>query len=364
MGAETTREEAMAQIAAVRAPRPRIARELLEAFLQSKMDCAGPIEVGELQYIEDAGGSNGIALFDVASRGRLKRLVLRYAPGEQLLKQKRFDQEFFTLSAVRRHGIPAPTPRWCEPTGGAIGYPFLVMDRLDGRAPSNRMMYSAGLLADVTPAERKKMLLEAAGFHGRLRKAAIGPEDVPHLVDRGAGATAIERELSWWLQEAILVTEPGDPRRRYLTDLNRWMVDNQPRTRPPTLVHGDAQIANLMFQNGRFLAALDWELSYLGHNEADLALVVMLVKSHVPPGEHIEGLPTESELIDRYEAEAGAPVEHWEYFKLFNLVKVSTIMLMSSRYMNADMADRMWQLNEGDRKISWENAKAKTQATT
>jgi len=350
------------EIAASAPGRPRVDEDRLRRFLELQPDLGHPVRLGGLRYIEDAGGSNGIALFEMDVAGRSHAFVLRYAPGEQLLKQKRFDDEFFTLKALQAHGVPAPVARWCDATGEAIGFPFLVMERLEGRAPANRMMYSSGLLAEVGAAERKAMLLDAAGFHGRLRRAALGAYALPHLVRRGEGRTAIERELNWWLREAVLVTMRSDPRRDYLIELTRWMIEHQPDARPPTLCHGDGQIANLMYRDGRLVAALDWELSYLGHNEADLALVAMLIPMHAPEGVAVDGLPTEAEIVARYEAEACAPVEHWAYFKLFNLVKVSTIMLMSGRHLDEAMAEALWALNADDREEAWAAARAEADA--
>src|SRR5438445_7741861 len=137
MAEEVSFADAASQIAASAPARPRIDSSRLKRFLKQQPDVSGPVELGDLAYIEDAGGSNGIALFDARIDGRLERFVLRYAPGEQLLKQKRFDEEFLTLAAVHGKGIPAPMARWCDPTCQAIGYPFLVMERLVGRAPAN-----------------------------------------------------------------------------------------------------------------------------------------------------------------------------------------------------------------------------------
>lgn len=353
MGKNANLADAVSDIKAAAPARPKIDRDALQRFLEHQNDVVGPVVLGPFEYVEDAGSSNGIALFDADLGGKTIPLVLRYAPGEQLLKQKRFDHEFLTLQVLERHEVAAPRARWCDPTDQAIGFPFLIMERLQGRAPANSAMYSRGLLSEVSADQRRSILLQAAGFHGRLRRAAIGPEAVPHLAERGIGATSIERELSWWLDEAKLVTHPTDPRLGYLVDLVSWMVDHQPDVRPGTLSHGDGQIANLMFRDGQLVAGLDWELSYLGHNEADLALVVMLVAANVPAGEIIDGLPSEADLIRRYEEEAQAPVEHWEFFRLFNLVKVSTIMLMSGRHMDAEMADSLWQLNAADREAAW-----------
>lgn len=362
MGEAVNFADAATEIAASSPARPRIDPVRLKRFLERQPGLSEDIGVKNLQYIEDGGSSNGIALFDLDAGGRRESLVLRYAPGEQLIKQKRFDEEYLTLRALQSAGLPAPIPRWYEPTGASIGFPFLVMQRLVGRAPSARSMYATGVLAEASAEDRRAMLLEAAGFHGRLRRAALGAQAVPHLVDRGVGRTEIERELNWWMTETLSVTSPGDPRREYLIDLTRWMIENQPDARPGTLTHGDGQIANLMFHDNRLVAGLDWELSYLGHNEADLALVCMLIQKHVPPGEHIDGLPSEGEIVARYEAEAGAPVEHWAYFKLFNLVKVSTIMIMTARHLDQTTADALWQLNADDREAAWADARAHSRA--
>lgn len=359
--AETAQSSVLAKLE--KQARPRIEAERFKAFVERQPEVRGPVELEPFEYIEDGGGSNGIAFvsaqLDRNGEGRRRHeFVLRYAPGEQLLKQKRFDEEFETLRCVTEHGIPAPKPYWVSQASDEIGFPFLVMERIRARAPSNRLMFTVGLLGEASANDRRAMVLDAAGFHGRLRKAALGPAQVPHLVGRGVGATPVECELSWWMKEVNLVARPNDHRLKYLESLVGWMIDHQPATRPATLVHGDAQIANLVFRDNRFAAAIDWELSYLGHNEADLALVTMLTKSHIPPGEVVEGVPSEEELIARYEEEAGARVEHWEFFQLLNLVKVSAIMVMTGRHADEDMAEALWRINAEDREIAWGRARA------
>jgi aminoglycoside phosphotransferase (APT) family kinase protein len=123
-----------------------------------------------------------------------------------------------------------------------------------------------------------------------------------------------------------------DARFAAITEIYDWMIAHQPQAYAPGLVHGDAQIANLMYRDGRLAAVLDWELSYLGHNESDLALLVFITESQKLLDQSVEGTPTEAEYIAAYEAAAGVPVESWAYFKLFSQFKVTCIALM--------MADR------------------------
>lgn len=310
--------------------------ERLVAFLKSRPEI-DDVELLDFRLVtEGAGASNGIALFSAAftiGTDRQERdLVLRYMPGVQLLKQKTYRDEFLTVEAVHRAGLPVPRPLWLDDDGSLLGQPGYVMERVDGRSP-DAGMYLSGLLAEATPEARKAMMLDAAGFHGRLRATAIGPALVPHLVDRGVGTTAVQRELSWWMAETKLVCRTDDHRRDYVRSIVDWMITNEPPLRPASLVHGDAQIANIMFKDAAIAGVVDWELSYLGHNEADLALIIFLTEAHKAQVPDIEGTPTASEYIERYEQESGAKVEHLEYFTLLNFVKILSIYLM--------MADKM-----------------------
>jgi aminoglycoside phosphotransferase (APT) family kinase protein len=337
----------------------RIDEPRLKAFLESQPQVRGIVSLGPLSYPSaGAGSSNGIAFFTAEmDRGEGYRrydLVLRYSPGVSLLKQKSFSDEFLTVKAVQATGLPVPHVWWLDKDGSQVGFASYVMDRVLGDAPSGPM-YSAGPLAEVMPQQRKAMMLEAAGFHGRLRKAAIGPVEVPHLVHRGAGATAIEQELSWWLKEDQLSLPAGDSRLGMIEELFRWTIGHQPKAYAPNLVHGDAQIANVMFRDGRIAAVLDWELSYLGHNESDLALVTFLTETHKVIDKHVDGTPTESEYVARFEAESGTKVQHWEYFKLMSMFRVCAVVLLSRDFM--PNFDNYWAFNLEYMHAAWKAAR-------
>lgn len=307
------------------------------------------VELLDFQPVTDgAGASNGIALFRVAYKcdgERMERdLVLRYMPGVQLLRQKSYAEEFATVSALAGAGLPVPEPLWLDADGSVLGCAGYVMERVDGRSPDAGMFVS-GLLVEASAEERKSMMLAAAGFHGRLRRLALGPADVPHLVDRGVGDTAVQKELNWWLTEVRMAALPDDPKLKYVEDLCAWMMANEPTLRPATLVHGDAQIANIMFKDGDIAAVVDWELSYLGHNEADLALILFLTQAHGAQAPDLAGIPTVAEYLERYEAEAGGPAEHLEYFTLLSFVKVLSIYLMLGDKM-PDL-DAVWAFHIG-----------------
>lgn len=193
-------------------------------------------------------------------------------------------------------------------------------------------IYTGGVLTNADSSARHAMMLEVAGYHGRLNAANIRPEQVPHLRSRGAGQTAIERELSWWFEEARLAA-PTPGRLDTLRVAHDRLIAAQPDAYSPRLVHGDAQFANHMFDGARLSAVLDWELAFLGHNESDLALIVLFADALNPAESPVSGVPSEEEFIAAYESSAGRSVANWEYFKAFNLLKVATAMVFGAETM-------------------------------
>ena len=84
----------------------KIDTNTIQRFIENQTDVSGPVLVEDVVFPTDgAGSSNGIAFLKatgIFGNGvQTLDLVLRYSPGEQLLKQKRYDHEFETLMALQ-----------------------------------------------------------------------------------------------------------------------------------------------------------------------------------------------------------------------------------------------------------------------
>lgn len=66
--------------------------------------------------------------------------------------------------------------------------------------------------------------------------------------------------------------EPTDPA---LTALRSWAERRRPAEDPSCFVHGDCHYANVLWQDGRVSAVLDWELSGWGSQAFDMAWAVV-----------------------------------------------------------------------------------------
>lgn len=324
----------------------------IKAFVEAQPEVRGTVEIDELSHLEDgAGASNGIAFFtatfDLGDGKETRQLIARYQPGESLLQQKVFSDEFKTVKVAGEEGLSVPRVHWLDADGEHLRFPGYVGERVIGESPAPSV-FEKGILATVSANDRRSMMLAVAGFHGRLRGKAIGPDKVPHLAKRGSGTTPIERELGWWLEEARLVgaetTEYGT-----LVDAYNKMIAAQPDAYASNLVHGDAQFCNHMFKDGKLQAVIDWELSFLGHNESDLALIVFLAETQQSQSDPLPGVPKANEFIEQFESEAGAPVQHWEFFQAFNNFKFASAITLSRK--NLPSFEPVWEYYRALRKI-------------
>ena len=89
--------------------------------------------------------------------------------------------------------------------------------------------------------------------------------------------------------------------------------------------------------------------------EADLALIVFLTETQKVTDIMVEGTPTEEEYITRFEEEAGARVQHWQYFKLLNMYRVVAVSSLSASFMPS--FDAVWAFFLSHLTPIWADAK-------
>ena len=87
------------------------------------------------------------------------------------------------------------------------------------------------------------------------------------------------------------------------------LLERLPADPPVGLFHGDFQTSNVLFDAGRLVAVLDWEISGLGANLLDLGWLFMMNDPESWfDGEGLKIVPPFGELVDRYSAAVGRVV--------------------------------------------------------
>lgn len=151
--------------------------------------------------------------------------------------------EFQLMEALHAAGLPVPEPLRMDASGTILSDPYLIMAYVDGTTT----------LPEAVVDERLETMGETlARIHGRL------PPGLPSL------PTRIDP-----LPELFDFLPRGDewePLARHLRGLANTAYDG-----PPSLLHGDYWPENLLWQDARLAAILDWEDAAVGDPLSDLA---------------------------------------------------------------------------------------------
>jgi aminoglycoside phosphotransferase (APT) family kinase protein len=139
-----------------------------------------------------------------------------------------------------------------------------------------------------------------------------------------------ERQVDRWL--AFLDTY----RVRELPGLDQaadWLRRNHPGHYTPGIMHGDYQFANVMFAHGepaRLAAIVDWEMTTVGDPLLDLAWCLLGYDGENPREDgfylDMKGMPTRSELLERYEKTSGLSTENIDYYLVLANWKLGIVL--------------------------------------
>ena len=245
-----------------------------------------------------------------------QRLVARVAPTNDdvpVFPTYRLDEQFEVIRKVGElTDIPVPAVRWLEPTGDVLGAPFFVMDYVEGIVPPDVMPYTFGdnWFHDAGP-ERQRELQDAT-VEVLAKLHALPVDEFAFLGSSAPGETALRRHYSWvksWYEFGV----PDIGRSPLLERTFAWLDANWPAdvdAKPPVPLWGDARIGNVLYQDFRPVAVLDWEMTALGPRELDIAWMIFahmvfqeLVGLAAMPG--LPGVLREEDVRATYERLSG-----------------------------------------------------------
>ncbi len=312
------------------ASRPaEITRETLEPYLRAYLDDPSLV-VTECRLLPGGFGKE-THLFSTTGVKLSGDFVMRRDMVVTLVSNAchRVDKEFAVLRAVRDAGFPTPDILWVDTEHASLpGGDFIIMRRSPGVA--------GGTLMGATQKADPELNDRLGEIMGKLHT-------LPALTQLGALTESIRPEM--WQARAhdalrgylkqyheMLLASPHAPSPATAAIFN-WLIANVPESNlGACLVHGDIGFHNVLLENGRLTAVLDWEFAHIGHPVEDLAYAYNAGAADLDW----------PRVMRAYVAAGGAPVSERDflYFRIMMFARnaVST-NLAPSRLLNGDARD-------------------------
>lgn len=201
-------------------------------------------------------------------------LILRKdAPVATAIHQNRRDLEHTLLHRLREHtSVPVPQSYFVEMDPATFGEPAMIIERVLGRTDRSSLFKGPETSAEAEGVARG--LCEAiAALHMTDPKLlnSDGCFDDPRQI--GVVPESWDRYMDYMLD--FLVRNYSnidfDAMPVYFDALLHLRRNKPRRPLPLVLLHGELNPSNLIFQDGKLVALVDWECAHIGDPREDLA---------------------------------------------------------------------------------------------
>jgi aminoglycoside phosphotransferase (APT) family kinase protein len=295
---------------------------ILRDFLREKLP-----EAGDLTVIEQfPGGHSNLTYLLHCERGEY---VLRRPPfGPVPPKAHDMAREFRVLEAVSPLFLQAPSVYLLCEDKAVLGAVFYLMERRRGVVLRRDAAPEFALIQDY-PQRASAAFIDCLA---ELHSIDIRRHGLDSL---GRPEGFLERQVRGWTQrwERAKTTELPQMHR-----LSRWLAEHLPASPPPTIVHNDFKLDNVMLDPGnpgRITAVLDWEMATAGDPLVDLGIVLCYWPQPDDPRvrrEAISPLTTQpgwfsrQQLLDRYQTRTGIGLSGICYYEVFGVFKLAVVL--------------------------------------
>ena len=319
---------------------PEDLRARLERWLATKLDAGASPRVLGVDVPASNGMSSETLLFDATwtegGATQERALVARLAPDPNavpVFPTYDLDLQFRLIGLVAEHSdVPVPRTLWSENDPTALGAPFFVMERVDGRVPPDLMPYPFGdnWVADATDEQRQ--LLEDSTVRVLAELHAIPDPTTTFAVlapDAGDDRTPLRRHVDgqWDYYRWVV----GDGTGPLLERAFKWLDDNWPEEGPTVLSWGDSRVGNVLYRDFAPVAVLDWEMAALAPREVDVGWLIFLHRFFQDLAEQLElpGLPQmlrRERVAEQYAAMSGYEPRDLDWFTLYAALRHAIVM--------------------------------------
>lgn len=229
------------------------------------------------------------------------------------------ENEFAVMRLAYEQGVRIPEPLWVELDSSKLGARFVVSRRAKG-AVFGTTVGASSKLDDAVLQDLARELV-------KIHRIEVDPNNphvrTSHLADWAAISTLRETvlyKLDYW--RGILESSPHSPS-PMIARCFSWLEANIPDcTEGLSLVHGDFGLHNILIEEERVNAVLDWEVTHFGDRAQDVIWLIIC----------LSGTASYEEVLEFYYKAGGFLIskdrlDFYDVYMSFNMLIVCNIAL-------------------------------------
>jgi aminoglycoside phosphotransferase (APT) family kinase protein len=302
--------------------------------------------------VESGIDSNGMSSETIVLTGRWteagqpveQKWVARVAPSAAdvpVFPTYRLDHQFDVIRMVGElTDVPVPRVRWIDDTGSVLGTPFFLMDHVDGIVPPDVMPYTFGgnWFADAAAERQRELQDSTVEVLAKLHSIPDADKTFGFLSEIDPpGANPLRRHFGW-LKDWYAFAVPDIGSSAVVERALAWLEANFPddvAASEPVLAWGDARIGNVLYEDFRPVAVLDWEMATVGPRELDVSWIIFahMVFQELAGLAGLPGLPDvlrEEDVRASYEQLTGVTLGNLDWFYVYSGVIWCCVFMRTS----------------------------------
>lgn len=279
-----------------------------------------------------SGFSNETFIFSLEENDEIKNFVLRLKPTNyQVFPEYNLKLQVDIMRCLHDRGFPAPNVILYESNEDILGSEFYLMDYINGEAPSDNPPYHMdpeGMVGKAVKEDRRKIWTEWIHYLNQIHILDVDDLGLTELESKYGKNDPIDIDIEYY-QDFLNWGMDGEDN-PLCDDVLNWLRENKPKKNNPlSLCWGDSRPGNILYENFKATALLDWEMASYGDPISDVAwcLAVDDASSLGLTIERLEGSMDYKEALDIWSSKTGFSQENYEYYRIFSLLKFSVIMV-------------------------------------
>jgi len=304
-------------------------------WLKEKMPDAAGLSVSDIEK-PGVGLSNETLLFDIKwqenGKTNEKSVVLRKAP-ETTAVFPEYDifKQFKIMQLLKDTEVPVSNAYWYDDDVSIVGAPFFLMDRVEGRVPTDFPPYvTSGFVYKASPDARRKMWLNGVKVMADIHRLDWKRLGFSFLGSPGRGTAPIDSQIAYWEHFFEWAKDTPDESHPIIEASLKWLKKDRYEPEHVGLCWGDPKLSNLMFDDAyQVKLVMDWEMANISDPESDLSFYHFLDWQHTEGSGNprLEGIPDREETNQYWEEMTGYRVKNLLYNDVFAACRFGIILV-------------------------------------